>query len=394
MKTEKPHTVLQNYINTYLKLESLGGILIIGASIFAIILANTKFQADYFAFLESTVSFGLNEWRFQKSVLHWINDGLMALFFVLIGLELKREMIEGHLAKLPQVILPSAAALGGIVVPAVIYVFFNHGDGIALRGWAIPTATDIAFALSMLSLFGSRVPQGLKIFLMTVAIFDDIAAVLIIAFFYTSSLSLIALLLAIIAVLVLLLMNKMHVIKVPCYFFVGILLWVCVLKSGVHATLAGFVFGLTIPLQVRGSDFSPLRHLETKLHGWVTYLIVPLFAFSNAGISFGDLTVPDLFTPLSIGITLGLFLGKQLGIFSFTWIFVRARLGHLPENVTWPQVYGVSLLCGIGFTMSLFISALAFQTNPEYIVLSRLGIFCGTIGSAVFGLLILRRYLR
>lgn len=382
-------------IHSYIKHESLGGILIIFASIVALILANSSLSPFYFDSLQAIFSVGLNEWRLQKPLLLWVNDGLMALFFLLIGLELKREVVEGQLSHIPQIVLPAVAALGGIIAPALIYSFFTRHDAIALHGWAIPTATDIAFALSMLSLLGSRIPKGLKIFLMTVAIFDDIAAIVIIAIFYSANLSSVALFYAALAILVLIILNKMNVKINSPYLLCGFILWVCVLKSGVHATLAGFILALTIPAKSRRKNPSPAsRQLEKGLHNWVTYGILPLFALANAGISFEGLTVSSALNPMTLGIALGLFMGKQMGIFSFTWILVKLGWAKLPHHVHWIHLYGAALLCGIGFTMSLFISTLAFAHQPDYIILSRLGIFCGTVISAISGLLVLRFALR
>lgn len=385
---DKPLFYLSHYINSFLKLEAMGGILIIAASIVALLLANSPYQQHYFQFLQSHLTVGLEPWVFKKPFLLWINDGLMALFFLLIGLELKREVVEGQLSQLSQILLPAVAALGGIIVPALIYIAFNWHDPISIRGWAIPTATDIAFALSILSLLGSRVPQGLKIFLMTVTIFDDISAIIIIALFYAGDLSGKALLGALILLVLLILLNRAKVQSTLPYLFLGLLLWICVLNSGVHATLAGFILALTIPMQK-----APYR-LESRLHGWVTYGILPLFAFANAGISFLGITQADVFSPLTLGIALGLLLGKQAGIFSFTWCLVTCKMGALPDNVHWGHIYGVALLCGIGFTMSLFISTLAFEFHPASMMSSRLGIFCGTAISALLGYFVLRRVLR
>lgn len=379
---------------SFIALESLGGLLIIAASLVALTLANTGLQQGYFELLETPLYFGIHHWHLKKTLLLWINDGLMALFFLLIGLELKREVLEGQLSQISQIILPGVAALGGIILPALIYAYFNQNNPMHLKGWSIPTATDIAFALSMLTLFGSRVPAGLKIFLMTVAVFDDISGIMIIAVFYTQDLSWSALGLALIGGIVLWGLNKRNVTRIGIYLLVGCYLWICVLKSGVHATLSGFLLAMAIPNCAEGSGSTPLRRLETGLHGWVTYCILPLFALANAGISFKGITGSDLLNPLTLGIAVGLFVGKQVGIFSFTWLLIKCRLAKLPPQVSWGHIYGAALLCGIGFTMSLFMSTLAFEHYPETIILSRLGIFCGTLVSALVGLCVLRWVLR
>jgi NhaA family Na+:H+ antiporter len=281
--------------------------------------------------------------------------------------------------------------LGGIILPAIIYTFFNHENPFAMRGWAIPTATDIAFALSILSILGSRVPQSLKVFLMTVSIFDDIVAIVIIALFYAGDLSAQALLGALMAIGILGLMIALKMRSLLLYLIMGFLLWICVLNSGVHATLAGFIAGILIPSSVASKD---AHRFETRLEKWVTFGILPIFAFANAGISFQGITWPDMMNPITLGIALGLVGGKQVGVFSFTWILVRCKLAQLPENVHWGHIYGVAILCGIGFTMSLFISTLAFEFQPAIFLLSRLGIFVGTMISAVLGLFVLIRVLR
>ncbi len=377
-------------LTRFISSESFPGVLLIFASILALGLANSAFAKEYDALIQSQLYLGLNTWILSKPLLLWINDGLMALFFLQIGLEIKREMIEGQLSTFSQVVLPGVAACGGIIVPALIYFLFNHQDSLAVRGWAIPTATDIAFALGILGLLGKRVPMGLKLFLMAVAIFDDLAAIVIIAIFYTSELSMQALLLASLAIVMLVVCNRLRVSALSVYGFIGLLLWFFVLKSGVHATLAGVVLAFTIPLNATPQGTSPLKDLEKSLHVWVAYFILPLFAFANAGINFGEISVDDFKSPLTLGITLGLFLGKQVGIFAATFLLIRCKLARLPENTNWRQIYGVAVLGGIGFTMSLFISTLAFENEANYIVNSRLGILMGTLLSAILGYVILR----
>jgi NhaA family Na+:H+ antiporter len=382
-------------IREFLRLESASGMLLLAGAALAIVFANTPLAPFYDGLLSTPVEVRIGELQIAKPLLLWINDGLMAVFFFLVGLELKREVLEGELSQPAQVALPAIAALGGIVAPALIYVAFNRGDDLALSGWAIPAATDIAFALGVLALLGSRVPTALKIFLMTLAILDDLGAILIIAIFYSSDLSLQSLLIAAAAVVLLAVLNRIGVKALAGYVVIGIVLWVSVLKSGVHATLAGVVLAAFIPLRVGGEpEQAPLRRLEHGLHPWVAYGILPLFAFANAGVSLHGLSFEKLLEPVPLGIALGLFLGKQLGVFGFTWLAVKARLARLPSSVGWAEIYGVSVLCGIGFTMSLFIGSLAFEHGgPDYAVDDRLGILLGSILSAVVGYFVLKQVL-
>jgi NhaA family Na+:H+ antiporter len=378
-------TLLLNFIRA----ESFGGLLLIFASVAALLLANSPLSQQYDAFINWPFEIQINQWGLSKPLLLWINDGLMAVFFLYIGLEIKREILEGQLSKISQILLPGVAALGGILFPALIYALFNHGNSETMKGWAIPTATDIAFALGVLALLGKRIPASLKLFLMAIAIFDDFVAILIIAIFYTTQLSLISLSLASCAIIALVIFNRWNVSKISVYCFIGLLLWFFVLKSGVHATLAGVVLAFTIPLNSPDQQTSLLKDLEKALHGWVSYFILPLFAFANAGIHFDNIIFNDFLSPLTLGITLGLFFGKQLGIFIPSFLLIKMQMATLPDNTNWRHIYGTSLLCGIGFTMSLFISTLAFE-NEMYIVNSRLGIFIGTLSSAFLGFLILR----
>jgi NhaA family Na+:H+ antiporter len=333
----------------------------------------------------------------DKPLLLWINDGLMAVFFFLVGMELKREVAEGHLSSIRTASLPAFAAIGGMALPAAIYAAFNWGDGAAMRGWAIPAATDIAFALGVLSLLGDRVPAALKAFLLSVAIFDDLGAIIIIAIFYTAELSLISLVVAATLTVGLALLNRFGVVRPAAYVLLGIPLWVAVLKSGVHATLAGVVVAMFIPLRSsvedEASDHSGslLRHLEHTLHPWVAFGVLPIFAFANAGVPLSGLSLADTLHPVPLGIIAGLFFGKQIGIFVLSWLAVRLRAASLPEGVSWFKLYGTSLLCGIGFTMSLFIASLAFeQGGGGYFGLERLGILLGTLISGVVGYVVLR----
>lgn len=374
-------------LREFLRLESASGIVLVMAGALAMIIANSPLAELYVRWLQIPITVSVGGFGISKGLLLWVNDGLMAIFFLLVGLEVKRELLEGELSSPSQVVLPAAGAIGGMIVPASIYAWFNWGDAIAIRGWAIPSATDIAFALGILALLGTRVPLGLKILLMTLAIFDDLAAIAIIALFYTSQLSIASLLLASGAVLVLLVLNRAGVTRTAAYLIVGVVLWVCVLKSGVHATLAGVAIALAIPLRgTTAGDSSPLKTLEHSLHPWVAFGILPLFAFANAGVSLAGLRWQDLLEPVPLGIALGLFVGKQLGVFAFVAAAVLCGISKLPDNTNWRHLYGMSLLCGVGFTMSLFISSLAFdQGGPDAIVTDRLGILAGSLVSGIAG---------
>jgi NhaA family Na+:H+ antiporter len=369
-----------------LKSEAGGGIVLMGVAALALVVANSPAAPAYFGGLKTYVG-GL-------SVLHWINDGLMAVFFLLVGLEIKREFVDGQLSTWPRRILPGVAAAGGMLAPALIYVAFNAGDATALRGWAIPAATDIAFALGVLALLGSRVPVSLKVFLAALAILDDLGAVIIIALFYTADLSVPMLGLAAAALAVLAALNRFGVSRLAPYLGIGALLWFFVLKSGVHATIAGVLLALTVPVRPapgRPDDpTSPLHRLEHALHPAVAFAIVPIFGFANAGVSLSGVTWASVISPVPLGIALGLFVGKQIGVFGFAAIAIRTRLVDLPAHATWLQLYGVSLLCGIGFTMSLFIGLLAFPTDPAMGDAVKIGVLMGSVLSAVAGTLILR----
>ncbi len=380
-------------IHRFLRLESSGGILLVLAGAFAMLLANSPLAGYYGRLLDVPLAVHLGGFAIAKPLLLWINDGLMAIFFLLIGLEVKREIIEGELADRARIALPAFGALGGMLVPAMIYASLNWGDSTGLRGWAIPSATDIAFALGVLQVLGNRVPVGLKVFLLTLAIMDDLGAIVIIAVFYASKLSMVSLLLAAIAVAILVALNVNRVSRVPLYFAVGLVLWVCVLKSGVHATLAGVATALAIPMRDSlGASRSPLREVEHALHPWVAFGILPLFAFANAGVSLAGLTPATLLEPIPLGIALGLFVGKQVGVFLFAWLAAALGFARLPTGVTWSQLYGAAILCGIGFTMSMFIGSLAFD-QAAVDVNDRLGILVGSLVSAVAGYLFLKAVL-
>jgi NhaA family Na+:H+ antiporter len=384
-----PFTAVRDFV----RLESAGGIVLVIAGALAMIAANTPLATAYETMLQLPIRLQFGTVVFDKTLLIWINDLLMAIFFLLVGLEIKREVVVGELSDTARVALPAVAAVGGMLVPAAIYAWLNWYDPVGIRGWAIPSATDIAFALGVLSLFGARVPLGLKVFLMTLAVLDDLGAIVIIALFYTSDLSIEALVLASIAVAVLVGLNRSGVRRIAPYVLVGTVLWVCVLKSGVHATLAGVVTAMFVPAAGAhaGDEPPPASRLEHALHPWVAFGILPLFAFANAGVEFEGLSVDDLLDPIPLGILLGLFVGKQAGVFAFAWIAVKSGLARLPAGVTFGQVYGAAVLCGIGFTMSLFIGMLAFENAAagEVIVTDRLGILAGTFLSAIFGALVL-----
>ena len=379
-------------IREFLRLESASGILLVLAGLVAMIAANSPLSAWYDALLQVPFKIQLAEFKLDKPLLIWINDLLMAVFFLLVGLEIKREVVMGELSDRAKVALPAIAALGGMVVPAAIYALLNWNDPIGLRGWAVPSATDIAFALGVLSLFGERVPLGLKIFLMTLAVLDDLGAIVIIALFYTGNLSYLALSLAAVALVVLFGLNRFGVMRLGAYLLVGTFLWIFVLKSGVHATLAGVITALFVPARDPADPaHPPLRTLEHALHPWVAFGILPIFAFANAGVSLAGLSPRDLLQPIPLGIVLGLFIGKQLGVFTFAWLAVKLGIARLPSGVEFRHVYGAAILCGVGFTMSLFIGMLAFDPAAigQAIVIDRLGILTGSLLSALVGYAVL-----
>jgi NhaA family Na+:H+ antiporter len=379
-------------IREFLRLESASGILLVVAGALAMVAANTMLAGPYEALFSTQFKIQLGTFALDKPLGVWINDLLMAIFFLLVGLEIKREVVMGELSDRAKVALPTVAALGGMIVPAAIYAWINWGDPVGIRGWAIPSATDIAFALGVLSLFGERVPVGLKIFLMTLAVLDDLGAIVIIALFYTSHLSVEALLLTGVAIAMLLALDRFKVMGIAPYVLVGLTLWLCVLKSGVHATLAGVVTALFIPARNAAEpEHPPLTRLEHALHPWVAFGILPVFAFANAGVNLDGLSIKDLLQPIPLGIMLGLIVGKQLGVFCFAWLAVRLGLARLPSGVDFRQIYGAAIICGIGFTMSLFIGMLAFENTSagEVIVTDRLGVLAGSFVSAVLGYVVL-----
>nr|WP_109433556.1 Na+/H+ antiporter NhaA [Achromobacter xylosoxidans] len=382
-----------SFLQAFLRSEALGGYVLMLAAVVALVIANSPLAPYYFEALGAKLGFQAGPVILKESVLHWINDGLMAVFFLLVGLEIKREVLDGQLRGAARIVLPGIAALGGMAMPALIYVLVNLGSPDTLRGWAIPAATDIAFALGILALLGSRVPTSLKVFLTALAILDDLGAIVIIALFYTSELNLFALAMAGALLACLVCLNRAGVLRLAPYLLIGVVLWYFVLKSGVHATLAGVALALTIPLrpqnQGHAGAHSPLHALEHALHKPVALLIVPLFGFANAGVSFAGMGLSSLAQPVPLGVALGLFLGKQLGVFGFAWLAIRSGIASLPRHASFTQLYGVALLCGIGFTMSLFIGALAF-TDPAAVDATKIGVLTGSLASAVAGFLLLR----
>ncbi|WP_369309917.1 Na+/H+ antiporter NhaA [Providencia rettgeri] len=380
-------------IRKFLRLEAAGGLLLIIAAIVALIMANTPLQGIYQQFLNIPVSIKISEFGLDKPLILWINDFLMAIFFLVVGLEVKRELLEGSLAGRDKAIFPAIAALGGMIAPALLYLLFNGGNEITQQGWAIPAATDIAFALGVMALLGKRVPTELKVFLLALAIIDDLGVIVIIAFFYTSSVSLVALSLAALCIAILAAMNWRQVENTAAYLVIGLVLWVCILKSGVHATLAGVIVGFLIPL--RGTNQTkPSEELEHVLHPWVVYLILPIFAFANSGVQLQGVTLDGLLSPLPLGVAVGLIFGKPIGIFLFSWVSVKLGFAKLPESINLKQVFAVSVLCGIGFTMSIFITGLAFDGMDEvYSTYSRLGILIGSTVAALMGYFMLRAVL-
>lgn len=377
---------LRSTFTRFFQLEAASGLLLIAAAALALIINNSPLSHLYNAFLDTPVVAQVGALKIAKPALLWINDGLMALFFLLIGLEVKRELLDGHLSKPSQVVLPGAAAIGGMVVPALIYWALNKDNPAALAGWAIPMATDIAFALGVLALLGKRVPVSLKLFLMTLAIIDDLGAIIVIALFYSADLSTASLAGSGACLIALIAMNRLGVVKLGPYMIIGLILWVCVLKSGVHATLAGVTLAFCIPLRTKNAETSPLLSLEHALHPWVAYAILPLFAFANAGVSLTGVSLESFTHSVPMGIAAGLLIGKTVGVFGLTWLAIKTGIASLPSGANWGQVLGVAILCGIGFTMSLFVGSLAFVPGAsEFAGEDRMGILTGSILAAFIG---------
>ena len=383
-----------NFLEEFIKKESSAGILLIFVTILALALKNSMLSEYYAAFLRTPVEVRFSDLHIAKPLLLWINDGLMAVFFLLIGLEVKREFLEGQLSTPSQIALPGIAAIGGMVVPAGFYIAINHGDATAMRGWAIPTATDIAFALGVLAMLGKRVPLSLKIFLMALAIIDDLGAIVIIALFYTVELSTTSIAIAAFALTALIIMNRLGVAKKAAYIMFGVVLWVSVLKSGVHATLAGVALAFTIPLSCTnketGKTYSMSKDMEHDLHYWVAFFILPLFAFVNAGVDLRNVSLDQMTTGVPLGIMAGLFLGKQIGVFGFSWVAIKLGWAKMPDKSTWTQLYGVAILTGIGFTMSLFVDSLAFTDGNLYQQADKLAVLIASFAAGIAGYLILR----
>lgn len=380
-------------VGKFLERESSSGIILMFVTIIALIFSNTFLSDFYNTFLHTKIEFRVGTiLEISKPLILWVNDGLMAIFFLMIGLEIKRELLLGHLSKISKVTLPLFGAIGGMLIPSLIFFLFNEHDEFSLRGWAIPTATDIAFALGILSLLGKRVPSSLKIFLMALAIFDDLGAILIIAFFYTAELSFTSLAFGSICITILILLNRLRVPYLSIYALVGLILWICVLKTGVHATLTGIILAFTIPLSVineKRKHTSPIRTLEHFIHNWVAYFILPIFAFVNAGIDLRNISFEQMNNSVSWGIFLGLFIGKQLGVFTFVYFAVKFNFTKLPTDISWSQLYGVAVLTGVGFTMSLFIDTLAYIDSEVFFYTDKLAILLGSLFSGVVGYIIL-----
>jgi NhaA family Na+:H+ antiporter len=376
-------------VRDFLHTEAGGGVVLAAAALLAILCANTGLNGFYRSFSELPVELRIGQFEIAKPLLLWVNDGLMAIFFFLVGLEIKRECVDGELSSVAQASLPAVAALGGIAAPAAIYLAINAGNAEDLQGWAIPAATDIAFALGVLALLGDRVPPSLKVLVMAIAVFDDLGAIVIIALFYTAELSGSALVFSLVAFGALVALNREGVARTAPYIVIGILMWVAVLKSGVHATLAGVALALTIPLRLEGDEHrSPLRELERELRPWVAFCILPIFAFANAGVSFAGIGPESFVVPVQLGIAAGLLFGKQIGIFGCLLLMIRTGLARMPAGASWAQLYGVSLLCGIGFTMSLFIGGLAWE-HADFDDPVRLGVITGSLLAGLGGYFVL-----
>ncbi len=386
--------MVMSNLKEFLRLESASGIILVGAAILAMIFANSPLHVYYDMLIDLPVEIRIGSFEIAKPLLLWINDGLMAIFFFLVGLELKRELLEGELQEISSIVLPGVAAIGGMAVPAFIYTTINTGNDVAMQGWAIPTATDIAFALGVLSLLGNRVPTSLKVFLVSLAIFDDMGAIIIIALFYTADISTTSLTIAAICIAILFWLSRRDCAETTPFIIVGIIMWVSVLKSGVHATLAGVILAFFIPIRNhRAPDRSMLKELEHDLHGVVAFAILPIFAFANSGISLSGVGIEQLMHPVPLGIAMGLFVGKQLGVFMFCWVSIKLGLAKLPAGINWGMLYGAALITGIGFTMSLFIGSLSFEETGVNLFDERLGIIVGSVLSAIAGYMVLNKTL-
>ncbi len=373
----------------FFKLEAASGLILLIAAIVALIISNSSFSEIYFQSLEKYLFIGINEFGLKLSVHHWINDALMAIFFFFVSLEIKREFLQGELSNIKQAMLPIIAAFGGMVVPALVYIIINFGNSETINGWAIPSATDIAFSLGILSLLGSKVPISLKVFLTALAIIDDLGAILIIAFFYSGDLSILYLCLILLSYILLLILNKFSIKIFLPYLLIGLCMWYFTYKSGIHATIAGVLLASTIPHRIKNVDFSLLVKTEHGISPYVAFVIMPIFAFANAGVNLEGLSFSSLLAPVPLGILLGLFFGKQIGVLLFSYVSVKLKIADMPNDSNWLSVYGVSILTGIGFTMSLFVGNLAFVENTQYIDGVKIGVLSGSLLSTVFGFLIL-----
>ena len=373
----------------FFQLEAASGLILLIAAIIALIVSNSNFSELYFTSLDQYLFIGINNFGLKLSLLHWINDALMTIFFFFVTLEIKREFIQGELSNIKQALLPIIAALGGMIVPALFYIFINFGNAETLNGWAIPSATDIAFSLGILSLLGSRVPISLKIFLTALAIIDDLGAIIIIAFFYSGDLNITYLSMILISYIFLLILNKYNVKKLTPYLIIGFFMWFFTHESGIHATIAGVLLATTIPHRKKNKDFSLLVKVEHAISPYVAFMIMPLFAFANAGVSLNGLTFSSLLLPVPLGILLGLFIGKQVGVMLFSYISIKLKMAQMPNNSNWMSLYGVSILTGIGFTMSLFVGNLAFANGVEYIDGVKIGVLTGSLLSTIFGYFVL-----
>ena len=373
----------------FFKLEAASGLILLIAAILALFISNSTLSGLYFETLEKYLFIGINEFGLKLSVHHWINDALMAIFFFFVTLEIKREFLQGELSNIKQAMLPIIAAVGGMVVPALFYVVINYGNAETINGWAIPSATDIAFSLGILSLLGSRVPISLKVFLTALAIIDDLGAILIIAFFYSGDLSIPYLSLILISYILLLVLNKFSVKIFTPYLLIGLCMWFFTYKSGIHATIAGVLLASTIPHRLKDHDFSLLVKLEHGISPYVAFIIMPIFAFANAGVNLEGLSLASLLNPVPLGILMGLFFGKQIGVLLCSYVSVKFKFADMPNNSNWLSIYGVSILTGIGFTMSLFVGNLAFVENTQYIDGVKIGVLSGSLLSTVFGYFLL-----
>ncbi|ABN75025.1 sodium:proton antiporter [Actinobacillus pleuropneumoniae] len=379
-------------IQKFLKLEAASGILLLVSALLAMIFANTDLNQLYFSFLQTEVAIKFGAFSIDKPLLMWVNDGFMAVFFILVGMEVKRELFEGSLSSYQKAIFPAVAALGGMVVPALVYWFINQNHPEYQSGWAIPMATDIAFALGIVALLSKQVPPALKVFLLALAIIDDLGAIIVIALFFSHEMSMQALTIASIAIVILVAMNRYKVTGLINYAIIGTILWASVLKSGVHATLAGVIIGFCIPLRGKNGE-APLHHLEHALAPWCSFAILPLFAFSNAGVSLEGMSLDKLASPLPLGVALGLIIGKPVGVFLFSYVAVLLGIAKVPEGINLKQIFAIAVLCGIGFTMSMFIAGLAFgeeEASENMLALARLGILMGTFVSAIIGYFLLK----